>query len=64
MSTHHPKIQPDDEGVVVDGVIYTELGSALQDYPFHSREIIRNYEIGIKRDAGCPAREGCATGEA
>ena len=48
MSVNHPKIQPDDEGVVVDGVLYTELVSAIQDHPEHSREIIRNYELGLK----------------
>lgn len=48
MSANHPKIEPDDEGVIVDGVLYTELIPAIQDYPFHSREIIRNYELGLK----------------
>ena len=48
MSTHHPKIQPDDEGVVVDGVLYTELVIAIEEHPNHSREIIHAYELGLK----------------
>lgn len=48
MKTHHPKIEPDDEGVVVDGVLYTELSTAISEHPRHSREIIRNFEMGLK----------------